>query len=336
MRRSKFIAVTACLAGAIALAGPAAAQSKDDLRKLSAAYKLIEEDETAKAVEQLNGILEEKPESSDTAAKAMLLRGQAYAKAGRHAQALADFDAALWLQGLNSSQRKDAVAGRKAALAKLGLEDPGGEETTATAEASGERENDSIPTSTPTSTDEPSSSSEPAGTGETTTASVPEEPDEPETGAWQTNVQTSEAEQAEAEEEDSGSSFFSDLFGGGDSDTEERAEPEQTETAATSGWTASTTEASAPASGDSEGAGYRIQIASVGTREGAESEARRLSRLLGDAIDGETTDIVRADTDAGNTYYRIVVGPKPSRNAAQAMCQDFKSRGVDCLVVSSR
>lgn len=334
MRRSKLIAATACLAGAIALAGPAAAQSKDDLRKLSAAYKLIEEDETAKAVEQLNGILEETPESPDTAAKAMLLRGQAYAKAGRHAQALADFDAALWLQGLNSSQRKDAVAGRKAALAELGLEDPGGEETTGTAEASGQRESDSIPTSIPTSTDEPSSSSEPADSGETTTASIPQEPDEPETDAWQTDVQTSEAEPEE--EEDSGSSFFSDLFGGGDSDSEERAEPEQTETAATSGWTASTTEASAPASGDSDGRRYRIQIASVGTREGAESEARRLSRLLGDAIDGETTDIVRADTDAGNTYYRIVVGPKPSRSAAQTLCQDFKSRGVDCLVVSSR
>lgn len=329
MRRSKFIAATACLAGAIALAGPVAAQSKDDLRKLSAAYKLIEEDETAKAVEQLNGILEETPESPDTAAKAMLLRGQAYTKAGRHAQALADFDAALWLQGLNSSQRKDAVAGRKAALAKLGLEDPSGEETTATAEASSQRESGSIPTSIPTSTDEPSSSSEPADAGETTTASVP---DEPATDAWQTNVQTSKAEP----EEDSGSSFFSDLFGGDDSETGERSKPEQTETAAASGWTASTTEASAPASGDSEGRRYRVQIASVGSREGAESEARRLSRLLGDAMDGETTNIVRADTDAGNTYYRIVVGPQPSRSAAQAMCQDFKSRGVDCLVVSSR
>lgn len=324
-------AFIAMLAGALALATPAAGQSKEDLRTLSDAYKLIEDDETAKAIEQLNTLLEEKPGDPDTSAKAMLLRGQAYAKAGRHAQALSDFNAALWLQGLNSGQRKDAVAGRKAALAKLGLADESADEEQVAAETSSPSQTESIPTSIPTSTD-----SEPETPAPAQTASAPETPPEPAAGAWQTNVQAAEAaREPEAEDSDGIGSFFSNLFGGSDEPEPEPAR--ETETAAVSGWTASTTDvtaSNAPAAAD--GREYRIQLASVGTREGAESEVRRLSRLLGEAIQGESPDIVRTDTEAGNTYYRIVVGPQPSRDAADAMCNDFKSRGVDCLVVSGR
>lgn len=329
MRLLSLIPALLVFASLMAPAGPASAQSKENLRKLAEIYKLIQNDETGKAVEQLNTMLDESPEDADTASKAMLLRGQAYAKAGRHAQALSDYNAALWLKGLNDSQRKDAVAGRQAALAKLGLADesedpPANEDASSTQTAS-------IPTTIPTSSDD----EEPAS--ETVSAPAPE-PDpapanEPASGAWQTAVQTDETE---AEDEDAIGAFFNNLFGG--SGNEPAAETgQQTETAATSGWTASTSETSASPSASSEdGRQYRVQLASVGTREGADSEVRRLSRLLGDALQGESPSVVRMDTDSGNTYFRIVVGPKPSRRAANSMCQDFKSRGVDCLVVSSR
>ncbi len=331
MRLEILFAALAALVCAVALAGPAAAQSKENLRKLSDAYKLIQEDETAKAVEQLNALLEEAPEDSATAAKAMLLRGQAYAKAGRNVQALSDFNAALWLKDLNASQRKDAVAGRKAVLAELGLAEE--DAAPGAAEASEPGATASIPTSIPTSTD----SDEPVEAPAQETASAPESSsnlqpaNEPAAAAWQTEV---EAAQSEPEESSGIGSFFSNLFGGG-SDEPEPAPRRETETASTSGWSASTTETAATtASGESRQ--YRVQLASVGTREGAESEVRRLSRLLGDALEGETPSILRADTDSGNTYYRIVVGPKPSRDVASTMCETFKSRGVDCLVVSSR
>ncbi len=338
MRLATLFAMIASIACALAISAPAAAQSKDNLRKLSAAYKLIENDEAAKAIEQLNTLLDEAPEDAETAAQALLLRGQAYTRAGRPAQALSDFNAALWLQGLNSAQRKDAVAGREAALAKLGISD---ESQTQTAEADGSNDSGggSIPTSIPTSSDDddPEPASQPRNEPQQT-ASVPSSTastsSTPETSAWQTNVQAAEPE-PEREESGGIGSFFSDLFGGS-SETAEASQGGQTQTAA-SGWTASTTEVSsntAPASTDS--GAYRIQIASVGSRDGAESEVRRLSRKLGDVIEGETPTIVRTDTDSGNTYYRIMVGPKPSRSAAAAQCEDFKSRGVDCLVVTSR
>ncbi len=318
---------------AVALTGPAAAQSEENLRKLSEAYKLIQDDETAQAVEQLNALLEEAPEDSTAAAGAMLLRGQAYLKAGRNTQALSDFNAALWLQGLNASQRKDAVAGRQAALAALGLAEE--DAAPATAEESDPSQTASIPTSIPTSTD----NEEPAAAPAPRTASAPEPANtaqpqpqaEPATAAWQTEVET-----AETEDSDGIGGFFNSLFGGG-SDEPEPPRREERQTAAASGWTASTTEATGTTSSVStDGRTYRVQLASVGTRDGAESEVRRLSRLLGDALQGATPNIQRTDTDAGNTYYRIVVGPQPSRDAASSMCQSFKSRGVDCLVVSSR
>jgi cell division protein FtsN len=338
MRPAKPFAVLTALVCAIALAGPAAAQSKENLRTLSDAYELIQEDETAKAVEQLNALLEEVPENSATAAQAMLLRGQAYAKAGRNVQALSDLNAALWLQGLNASQRKDAVAARQATLSKLGLAEEDAAPTTA--EASDPTQTASIPTSIPTSTedDEPAGSSAPAPSSASGSNSAPEpslatEPSSaPATADWQTEV---EAAESETEESDGIGSFFSNLFGG--SDDPEPEPQRETETATASGWTASTTDATATTSSASaDGAQYRVQLASVGTRDGAESEVRRLSRLLGDSLQGETPSILRTDTDSGNTYYRIIVGPQPSRDAASSMCQNFKSRGVDCLVVSSR
>lgn len=329
MRYLSLIAALLVIASIMAPAGPASAQSKENLRKLADIYKLIQNDETGKAVEQLNTMLDESPENSDTASKAMLLRGQAYAKADRHAQALSDFNAALWLKGLNDSQRKDAVAGRKAALAKLGLADES-DDPSANEDASS-TQTASIPTTIPTSSDdeEPASESVSARTPE----AEPDPANETSRGAWQTAVQTGETE---AEDEDAIGAFFNNLFGGSNDEPEGEAR-QQTETAATSGWTASTSENSAsPSASNEDGRQYRVQLASVGTREGADSEVRRLSRLLGDALQGETPSIVRMNTDSGNTYYRIVVGPNPSRSAADSMCQDFKSRGVDCLVVSSR
>ncbi len=335
MRLSKSIVVVFALACVVGWPGDAAAQSKENLRKLSSIYKLIQDDETTEALKQLNALLEDAPEDPDTAAKAMLLRGQVHAKSDRHANALADFDAALWLQGLNDSQRKDAVAGRKAALSALGLADESDSaDATDGAASSG---NESIPTSIPTSTAPepaaPATSNAPTPAPQPTASSEPTPARDPAAGAWQTDV-----ESAGTQPEESGGigSFFSNLFGG--SNEPDAPDPEGTETAtAASGWSASTDDTSQALTSSSADAGrYRVQIASVGTRDGAESEVRRLSRLLGDALQGQTPRVVRTDTDEGNTYYRIVVGPKPSRDAANALCQNFKSEGVDCLVVSSR
>jgi len=338
MRLLSLIPALLVFASLMAPAGPASAQSKENLRKLAEIYKLIQNDETGKAVEQLNTMLDESPEDADTASKAMLLRGQAYAKAGRHAQALSDYNAALWLKGLNDSQRKDAVAGRQAALAKLGLADEVEDE--AIADASSSTQTTSIPTSIPTSTDDPEPEREPAEEvaeaqapqPEPARSDKPQPARDPSLGAWQTAVQTSQPE----EEEDAIGAFFNDLFGGSNDDPAPAAN-ETTETAAVSEWSTSTSETAAASASNGGGSGeYRIQIASVGTSEDAQTEVRRLSRLLGDALQGETPEIVRTETDAGNTYYRLVVGPQRSRASARAMCQDIKSRGADCIVLERR
>jgi cell division protein FtsN len=308
MRFTTLLILAVFLATAPGAAPPAHAQSKETLRKLANAYKLIKEDETQKAVKALNAILEEVPEDSEAAAKALLLRGQAYAKSDRHVQALADFNAALWLQGLSSGQRKDAVAGRKAALAKLGIGDGDADDGDTMSNQS----------------ERVSAVTEPAGD---------ETADAPSVGAWRTDVQSAPSD----DDSDGIGSFLSTLFGGGSEGRQTASVDREPETAGSSGWTATTTDAGETASRSSGDRGqFRVQIASLGTREGAEAEVKRLSRLLGDALQGEQPRIVRTDTDAGNTYFRIVVGPKPSRDDASALCKSIKAGGADCLVVSNR
>jgi len=319
MRIATPLASVVAIACVLALGAPVLAQSKENLRKLSQAYQLLQDEETKAAIDTLNTVIEDAPEDSDAAAKAMLLRGQAYAKAGRHTQALADFNAALWLQGLSSSQRKQAVEGRKAALAKLGL----GDDDSPPGDAPAEESTESVRVS---------------ASRATTGSPAPEPSAAPASASWQTEVKAAKEPQS-----DGIGSFFSNLFGGESEPASEQTASidAPTEPSAASGWSTSTAEVSetpaetrAPAPDDARS--YRVQIASVGSREGAESEAKRLSRILGDAMAGETPSIVRTDTDAGNTYYRIMVGPKPSRDDATEMCQMFKSRGVDCLVLSRR
>ena len=300
----------AVIALVAAVAGPALAQ--DPAGKLSEASALIRQNQMDRAISQINEVLHKAGTDSQMAARAVLLRGEAHARAGKPVMALADFDAAMWLGGLDASERKRANDGRSAMLARLGM---GGDPSAVIASPP---ETPSPPRAERQTTPAPAA---------TATAAAPRPP---RTAEWTTSVQE------ESPEESSG--LFGSLFGGIFSSSSD--EPESTQTSAES-WSTGTSLTSLPAepaaaSPSADGRVYRVQIASVATEEGAQAEARRLGRRLGVSLGGATPEIVRMDTDAGNTYYRIMVGPQPSRERSQELCETFKSQGVDCLVVSSR
>jgi hypothetical protein len=323
------LALSAALA--VVLCTPGMAQ--DPEARLSEAAALIRQNQTDQAISRINDVLHKAGTDFKTAARATLLRAEAQAQAGKPVFALADFEAALWFGGLDAPERKRATDGRSAMLARLGM--GGDPSATVSSGPLAPVPQDATPRTTaapaPTAPAPTApASTAPASTAPRTTTAAPAAPPPapPRTAEWTTSVQD------ESPQESSG--LFGSLFGIFSSRSQE---PESAATSAES-WSTGTTLTSLPAEAAARssdtGRSFRVQIASVATEEGARAEASRLGRRLADALGGATPEIVRMDTEAGNTYYRIIVGPQPTREQAQQLCETFKSQGVDCLVVSSR
>lgn len=81
-----------------------------------------------------------------------------------------------------------------------------------------------------------------------------------------------------------------------------------------------------------EAGAYRIQVAAVRSREGAEREWRRLKKANGDLLGPLTLTIEKANLGAKGIFYRVRGGPL-SRQAAVEACAELKRRKTGCLVV---
>lgn len=293
------------------------AQSEQAMKDLSAAYKLLQDGETSKAIAKVEEVLKKTPSDSAAAAKAMLMRAEAHEKTGKTIKALADFDAALWLQGLSSSERERAVAGRKRLMARLGIAGSSSKEDVSAAPESAGK----AATSAPAASERRRASGERAG-------------------SWQTAV---EDRKGEAGTGAGDSSLFSQFFQGifGASDTTKPAESSNKQAPTVSSWSQGTAVTSVEERRDAQVVDerpqeYRVQLAAVASAEEAKAEAERLRRLHASALGGRAPGVVRTDTAAGNTYYRVMVGPMPDRIASQELCQKIKAQGGDCLVVLTR
>jgi cell division septation protein DedD len=79
--------------------------------------------------------------------------------------------------------------------------------------------------------------------------------------------------------------------------------------------------------------GWRIQLASVSSRERALAEWDRLKGRNTDLLGALSLNVETAQLSRG-TFYRIQAGPLDGRAAASALCGQLKSRNQDCLVVA--
>ena len=78
--------------------------------------------------------------------------------------------------------------------------------------------------------------------------------------------------------------------------------------------------------------GWRVQLASLPDRAGAETTAAALRNSHATDLTELSMRIERAELAAG-TFFRIQAGPLPSRRSAQALCAAMQARGQDCFVV---
>ncbi len=84
---------------------------------------------------------------------------------------------------------------------------------------------------------------------------------------------------------------------------------------------------------DGPSAGYRLQLASLKNRGGAEREAVRLLATFEDLLSNRPLLLVAADLGDRGQFHRVQFSGYPSFETAAATCSELKARGQACLVL---
>jgi hypothetical protein len=91
----------------------------------------------------------------------------------------------------------------------------------------------------------------------------------------------------------------------------------------------STRVATAPASG---GGSYLVQVSSQKSEADAEAAYRGIRSKYSSVLGNHPHTVRRADLGSKGVYYRAMVGPFASREAAVQVCSSLKQAGGDCVV----
>jgi cell division septation protein DedD len=301
----------------------------DAQKTLDAAAKSLEAGKAEQAVQQINALLAGPKLDVRFMARAMVIRGSAWRKQGKPAQAIADLTSALWLKGgLSEADRAAALAMRTEAYREAGLADssPGPDSKV----AAGKRAETTAVAS--------SSQAE-----ETKAKPAPER-----------------TPSAAANTQKSGGGFFTNLFGGGSSGssatTAETAEREKRKAAPQpaigSSWSSTTdvtpapsktrTEAAPVAAGSvttastasAAGGRYRVQVASVRSRAEAQALASKVKAQHAAILGSRQLEV--DETVIGNmgTFYRVRIGPFANADEPAPLCVKLRGSGFDCLILA--
>ena len=291
-------------------------------KSLDAAQKALDANKADQAVGQINTLIGNGGLDARSMARALALRGHAYRKQGKPAQAISDLQSAIWLKdGLNDAERAAALQARIEAYREAGL----GEAPPIAGKGAQSRQ-----------------AAAPSGAPQAnaiTTSGVPArpEPQRPASG--------------------SGGGFFSSLFGGSSPKPTpvEPAPAKAPSEPALSSWTASsnpqpaakaappavttnpaqtasvaTGKASPAPAAPAAAGGFKIQLAAVKSREEARATAERARREYGSQLGTRPYEI--DETRFGNaTFYRARFGAFASIQEAKALCASLRNNGVDCL-----
>lgn len=260
------------------------------------ASKLMQKGGHAKAIEIIDTALKSGKVPTELAAKGLLMRAEANEKLGRTAFAYADYNSAIWMQGLSATDRKRAEEGHARVAKGLGIKPQtpsAGERAYASAEQG-------------TAVQETPSEQRTGGTGGI--------------GGFFNNLFTPNGQQQRPATEQAPATAVAVT-------APPPAQPAVTAAKAPPPVVTGSVKLS-------DKGNFAIQLAAVADEEDkAIAEADRIAKKYKDALDGRTPSMMIVPTNDGGTLYKIVLAPFESRNEGVAACDTLKASGLSCMVI---
>jgi cell division septation protein DedD len=283
---------------------------------IDAALKQLQAGRADQAVQALSGAVAGGNLPPAIMAKALYVRGVAYRRQGRSAQAISDLNAALWLKGgLGGDDRSEAINERAAAYADAGLADPGGGQGAASKAAasngsnwlsglfngfSGASEPPPRPPPPPRASPPPVVADDPPPLPAGKAAAA--------TSGWSSTPQAEEPPRAPAAK----------------APPPPRAQPARVPPPAAP--------PEAPAR-RAEGR-YLVQLAAMRTEAEALALAAKAKREHAAVLAGRAQSIDQKVFGNMGAFYRARFGPFASAQETQAVCAKLQGSGIDCLPIS--
>lgn len=106
----------------------------------------------------------------------------------------------------------------------------------------------------------------------------------------------------------------------------------QTATQTAAAQTQATQQASAPQTTTFPAGSFVVQVAASRNEQDARSTAASITQRYSSQLSGYSPQVERADLGDRGIYYRVGVGPMNTQAAANSLCSNLKSAGLDCFV----
>ncbi|MFV0294837.1 MAG: SPOR domain-containing protein [Hyphomicrobiaceae bacterium] len=330
------------VAHASSKARTAGQETHDPEQLLEKALRALKAGKLDEALRTANLVLHDGKRDPRNTARAMGVRGSVYLKQKRLAEAISDLDSALWVKdGLIGSERRAATEARTKAYQLIGASAPSPSHASA-------------------------SSAPSAQMAQTATAQSA-------TGSWSstTQIQRTRAQPAASEAPSQGNAitnFFSNLFGQSQSSSTgslpgrsdvagvatmppptepkrlsalssyapQSAVPLPTHRPAAAEAAPAPSKRIAKATPRRERGGrqYQLKLAAVRTMAEAQQMGSAVKATHGAELDGSNVSIQKVTFGQMGTFYRPQIGPFSSRAKSKTVCDQIRSSGTDCMVVT--
>lgn len=296
------------------MAGGATAQSSKQIEAVSKAAKALEQGRAAEALGAIEAAFKLGLDG-DLASRALLIRAQANERSGKAAQAMADYNSAIWMQSLPNSERKKAVEGRERVMAALGLSS-----RTPSASTSGTATAPAATASTSAAQTSPAAPAGSSGGGvlgffDDLFGGSSSPPPQQAAGNWSASVAPGSAAASDIPSRRDSRASSQRAARSSDNERRERAPapaPKRERTAAVA---------------TEKQSGYDIDFGAAASQRAAQSQASQIKTELSDILVSRELTLLPSSGKV-----RIVAGPYQSEGSASALCRTIQARGVDCKV----
>jgi hypothetical protein len=310
------------------------ARADNPTAALTEASKMMDKGLPVKAIELIDAAMASGKLPAEASAKALLMRAQAQEKLSKLAFALADYNSALWMDGLSAADKAQAEKGRDRISAKLGVPDASKQAQASVAtENAGTRPDAQVQT---TPSEERTGGigsifSGIFGSSKAKAETQPEQPvqQEPAPAAVPAPTSTAKARAKPTAKAQTVTVSAKPAAAAKVQTAQLKAEkPARAVVAERKQPTGAAPQADASGK-------FGIQFAAIHSEDSAIAEVQRIAKKYGADLAGRSPAVKILATSDGGTLYKIIAEGY-ERGEATAICELLKGKNLNCMVVSAR